>query len=179
MGQSEILASFQGSEFMAPCGFIIETTRHLKAILEQGAAKYLFPLDMGQADIALPKELWISKYSAVDGNKGLGQLLREPKLIAIYHTAEHLIDIKPDSNSGVKRRHANNAVLGFFDGRPIKVISSMADLSVYGNLRDYHQVSAVHFLAHRLGEIVFSANGKSIPFDLSFEEDFAVSSLDR
>jgi hypothetical protein len=27
------------------------------------------------------------------------------------------------------------------------------------------------FLAHRLGELVFSANGKAIPFDISFDED--------
>jgi hypothetical protein len=177
LGQSEILASFQGTEFMAPCRFIIETTGHLKSILEQGTAKYLFPLDMGQADIALPEELWISKYSSVGPDKVLAQLLREPKLIAIYHTAEHLISgVKIDKNNGVsKHRHANTAVLGFFDGRPITVIPSVADLSVHGIVKDYHQVSAVHFLAHRLGEIVFSANGKAIAFDLSFEEDFAVS----
>jgi hypothetical protein len=41
-------------------------------------------------------------------------------------------------------------------------------------LENYQEVSVVHFLAHRLGEMVFSVNGKAIPFDLSFDEDFAV-----
>jgi len=35
------------------------------------------------------------------------------------------------------------------------------------------KAGTVHFLAHRLGEIALSANGRGIAFDLSFDEDLA------
>jgi hypothetical protein len=50
-GQSEFIASFQGKEFVAPCRFITESTRQLKQMLENGAARYLFPLDADHAHL--------------------------------------------------------------------------------------------------------------------------------
>ena len=177
MGQNEIPASFQGKTFMVSCRFITETTRHLRLILEQGAAKYLFPLDMDFAELVVPKELWVSKYSNFSLDERIEQLLREPKIVAIYHTAQHLTitGIKTGNESPMpKEPRTQSSVWGFFDGSPIKIVPSFPYRSARGDLENYREVSVVHFLAHRLGEIIFSANGKAIPFDLSFDEDFAV-----
>jgi len=89
-GPSEFVASFHGKEFAAPCRFISETARDLKQILENGAALYLFPLDADHAHLAVPTELWAEKYRKLSIGEILPELLREPKLVALYHTAEHL-----------------------------------------------------------------------------------------
>ena len=68
----------------------METTRHLKEMLAVGAAKYLFPLDADHAHLAIPMELWATKYSKLPSEQILSALLREPQLVALYHTAEHL-----------------------------------------------------------------------------------------
>jgi len=176
-GQSDFVASFQGKEFSAPCRFITETKRHLKFILEQGAAKYLFPLDADHAHLTLPKELWVGKYSKLTGQEFLSQLLREPKLVALYHTAEHLAGADPKTGKESrlsKEWRAKRNVMGFFDGSPLKILAPRPDGSSQDGPEDYENVGTVHFLAHRLGELAMAANGRGIAFDLSFDEDFAV-----
>ena len=176
-GKNDFIASFQGKEFSAPCRFITETTRHLKFILEQGAAKYLFPLDADHAHLTIPKELLVRKYSKLTGNELLSQLLREPKLVALYHTAENVAG--PDPKTGKENRlskewRAKRNVMGLFDGSALKILSPRRDGSSQDGPEDFENVGMVHFLAHRLGEMAMSANGRGIAFDLSFDEDFAV-----
>lgn len=173
-GKSEFVASFRGKEFVAPCRFISETTRHLKQLLENGAARYLFPLDADHAHLAVPTELWIEKYRKLSIDEILPELLREPKLIALYHTAEHLTidDLKTGAeNKPAKEWRAKRNVLGFFDGRPVKILPPLADGTAHDRPQHYETVGSVYFLAHRLGEIAFSANAKALTFDISFDED--------
>ena len=175
-GQREFQASYQGKEFQAPCGFIIETKRHLKAMIEDGAARFLFPLDADHAHLAIPTEIWETKYRNLPAVEPLLHALREPQLLALYHTAEHLTVIDPKTGielSQDKDWRAKRNVLGFFDGRPNKILTPNPDGSGHDKLDRYENVGNVYFLAHRLGEIVFSINGKSVPFDLSFDEDSA------
>lgn len=173
-GQSEFIASFQGKEFVAPCRFITESTRHLKQMLENGAARYLFPLDADHAHLAVPTELWAETYSKLSIGEVLPALLREPKLIALYHTAEHLTIADPTNvaaSDATAKWRAKRNVLGFFDGRPLKILPPRPDGAAHGKPERYENVGNVYFLGHRLGEIAFSANGKAVSFDISFDED--------
>ena len=173
-GKSEFVASFQGKEFVAPCRFINETTRHLKQMLKNGAARYLFPLDADHAHLAVPTELWAEKYSKLSIGEVLPELLREPKLIALYHTAEHLTITDPNTGAAsgtTKEWRAKRNVLGFFDGRPVKILPPPADGLAHDRPQHYENVGTVYFLAHRLGELAFSANAKAVTFDISFDED--------
>ena len=173
-GNSEFVASFQGKQFHAPCRFITETTRHLKQMLENGAARYLFPLDADHAHLAVPTELWAETYSKLSVGEVLPALLREPKLIALYHTAEHLTIADPTNvaaKDATAKWRAKRNVLGFFDGSAVKILPSPADGMAHALLEHYENVGTVYFLAHRLGEIVFSANAKAVTFDISFDED--------
>ena len=173
-GQSEFVASFQGKEFVAPCRFISETTRHLKQMLENGAARYLFPLDADHAHLAVPTELWAEKYSKLSIGEVLPELLREPKLIALYHTAEHLTIADPKTgaaNRPTKEWRAKRNVLGFFDGRPVKILAPLGGGVGQDRPENYENVGNVYFLAHRLGEIAFIADAKAVTFDISFDED--------
>lgn len=175
-GKKEFSAFYQGKGFQAPCSFIAETKRHLKAMIEDGAARYLFPLDADHAHLAIPTEIWDTKYRNLPAGEILTKILREPQLVALYHTAEHLKVVDPKTGielSQDKDWRAKRNVLGFFDGRPNKILPPNADGSGHDKLDQYENVGSVYFLAHRLGEIVFSIDGKSVPFDLSFDEDSA------
>ena len=175
-GQREFPASYQGKGFQAPCSFIAETKRHLKDMIEDGAARFLFPLDADHAHLAIPTEIWETKYRNLPASELLIQALWEPQLVALYHTAEHLTVIDPKTGielSQDKDWQAKRNVLGFFDGRPNKILPPNPDGSGHDKLDNYENVGSAYFLAHRLGEIVFSIHGKSVPFDLSFDEDSA------
>lgn len=173
-GKSEFVAHFQSKEFAAPCRFISEVMLHLKQILENGAARYLFSLDADHAHLAVPTELWEEKYRKLSITEILAELLQEPKLVALYHTAEHLAIAHRENgaeNAPTKEWLAKRNVLGFFDGRPIKILTPFADGKAHDRPEDYETVGSVYFLAHRLGEVTFSANAKALSFDISFDED--------
>ncbi len=143
-------------------------------MLENGAARYLFPLDADHAHLAVPTELWAETYSKLSIGEVLPALLREPKLIALYHTAEHLKIADPTNvaaSDATAKWRAKRNVLGFFDGSAVKILPSPADGMAHALLEHYENVGTVYFLAHRLGEIVFSANAKAVTFDISFDED--------
>src|SRR4030095_1579616 len=89
-GKKDLAASYQGRRFTAPCRFVGETIRQLKELLESGAAKYLFPLDVDSADLAVPADVYVSKYKQLPREEILPALLHEPTLVAIYHQAAHL-----------------------------------------------------------------------------------------
>lgn len=175
-GKTEFVARFQGKEFIAPCSFIHQTIRHLKAMLEQGAAKHLFPLDADHAHLAVPISRWRAVYSSLDRDQLLPRLLRDPALVALYHTAEHLsgsglanTPLTPHVKSWKERRN----VLGFYDGRPIKILPPHPDGSGYELVENHQTVAGFFFLGHRLAELTVVASGKSHPFDLSFDDDLA------
>lgn len=177
LGASEFTASFRGREFVAPCRFIAETTRHLKLMIEKGAARYLFPLDADHAHLAIPTGLWERKYSKLSVDEVFPQILWEPELVALYHTAEHLAvrDSKSDKQiSQTQDWQAKRNVLGYFDGGPLRILPPSADGSAVSKPKQYENVASFYFLAHRLGEIAFLVGEKAISIDMSFDEDFAV-----
>ncbi len=125
LGHTEFVATYRDQKFLAPCHFITETTRHLKEMLSIGAAKYLFPLDADHAHLGVPAEVWEKKYRKLPSNRILLALLREPMLVALYHTAEHLEINDPKTgqvNGEAKAWREKRNVLGFFDGRPIQIL---------------------------------------------------------
>jgi hypothetical protein len=180
-GNTEFLASFEGKEFLAPCSFIIETIRHLKQILEKGAAKYLFPLDADHAHLAVPLDVWNTKFRDADPRQILPALLREPTLLALYHTAEHLTELNPKTgklNADARLWKQKRNVIGFYDGRSIIIMPPQPHHSGSPTPDGYHSCATLHFSAHRLGEVIFVAKGKAVAIDLSFDNDLAASARD-
>ncbi len=154
---------------MAPCRFVSETTRQLRELLESGAAKYLFPLDVDYADLAVPRDVYESKYKQLAHGEMLPALLREPALVAIYHTALHL---RPEPSSkaptisvwGDKR-----TVIGFYDGRPNQLLSRRKDEAGYHEPEGLVRLASFAILSHFLGELTFVAGESVVTFDLSFD----------
>ena len=176
-GHNEITAKYRGEPFLLPCRFIIETTRHLKEMLAVGAAKYLFPLDADHAHLAIPTELWATEYSKLPSERILPALLRDPRLVALYHTAEHLEishrktgAINPEAKAWKEKRN----VLAFFDGRPIRILPPHPAGHGVGMPAGYNSYGGFNFLANPRGELFIFHNNKLITFDVSLENDHEV-----
>ena len=167
-GEKDFSVNDHGHRFAAPCRFVKETVRQLRELLESGAATYLFPLDVAGADLALPTEVYASKYKNLPRGEILPALLREPLLVAVYHTAGHL---KPEAGTRVKRR----TVVGFFNGQPNQILPLDNDGRVDYDSQKLVRVSGLSIMAHFLGEITFVTKDGAVTFDLSFESDRAAA----
>jgi len=86
----EFSTSYRRNPSVVSCRFVLEVTRHLKEMLDAGAAKFLFPLDADHAHLGVPMEVWNNKYKNLPLEQVFPAILREPGLVALYHTAEHL-----------------------------------------------------------------------------------------
>ncbi len=180
LGKQEFVASYHGKQFSAPCRFITETIRHLKEILGQGAARYLFGLDVDRAYLAVPEELWEKKYSKLPAGEILPAMLREPSLAAMYHPAGHLLisDSKTDRlDPIVPIWNGKNDVVAFYDGSPVMVLLPDANGFRHGDPAHYTTRATVYFLANRLGEVLMTVDAKTFIFDISFDDEAAVGTV--
>lgn len=178
-GKKKFVASYQRKEFSLSCRFIRETIRHLQAMLEIGAAKYLFPLDVDHAHLAIPSDLWEKKYSKLPRDKLLPALLEEPTLAALYHTAEHLTMNDPKTgkvNPEAKAWKEKRNVLGFYDGRPIEILPPDPTGLGANVPQPYRSFAGFNFLASPKGELFIFFKSKPITFDITFDigEDGAI-----
>jgi hypothetical protein len=169
-GQNEITVKYNGTQFFVPCRFIMETTRHLKEMLAVGAAKYLFPLDADHAHLAIPMELWATKYSKLPSDQILSALFRETQLVALYHTAEHLEISDPRTgavNESAKAWKEKRNVLAFFDGRPIRILPPHPAGYGVSMPPGYNAYGGFNFLANPRGELFIFHDNKVVTFDVS------------
>jgi hypothetical protein len=174
-GKKDFGASYQGKRFVAPCRFVGETIRQLRELLESGAAKYLFPLDVDSADLAVPADVYASKYKQLPREEILPALLREPMLVAIYRTAVHLNPELGDKASGMSVWGKNPTIAGFYDGRPNQVLSPRSDGRVDYEPEGLIRLGSFTMMGHFLGELTFVANDTVVSFDLSFDNDRAAA----
>jgi hypothetical protein len=171
-GKKDFGASYQGRSFSVPCRFVDETIRQLRELLESGAAKYLFPLDVDFADLAVPADVYASKYKQLPREEILPALLREPMLVAIYHTAVHLNPVG-DKGAGMSVWGKKRTVAGFYDGRPNQILSARSDGGVDCEPEGLVRLGSFTMMGHFLGELTFVANDTVVTFDLSFDKDRA------
>jgi hypothetical protein len=175
-GQTEFPASYQGKPFAAPCRFIAETIRQLRELLESGAARYLFPLDVDHADFGVPLDVWNNKYDKLPRENIFPALLHEPTLIAVYHTAQHLFPVVSKPNSGTSIWGQRRTVIGFYDGRRTEVLQPRSDGTVAYKPEGFHWLGGLTLMSHYLGELQFIADETVVMFDMSFDDDRAEGS---
>jgi hypothetical protein len=111
-------------------------------------------------------------------NQILFALLREPTLVALYHTAEHLKIRDPKTgkiNVEVKQWKEKRNVLGFFDGRPIQILPPHPMGFGVGMPAQYESYGGFNFLASHRGELFLFVNNRAITFDVSLENDHGVA----
>jgi len=171
-GKADFAASYRGVAVLVPCQFINEVTRHLKDMLDIGAARYLFPLDADHAHLAVPADVWAAKYSKLSSAQLPVALLGESKLVALYHTAEHLetgADERATDDDEVKRWKKQRNVLGFFDGRPLQVLPPHPQGFGVGMPDGLVSYGGFNFLASPRGELMIVQQQRAIAFDVSLD----------
>ncbi len=181
----EFSASYRGSKIVVPCRFVRQVTRHLKEMLDAGAAKFLFPLDADHAHLGVPKEAWDRKYKDLLVEQLFGELVRDPGLVALYHTAEHLrvTDRKTGAlNSAAKKWQDKRNVIGYFDGRPNKILPPQDNGQGASMPADHYSYGGFTFLASPRGELFLSLGASMVTFDVAFDadhsEEIALQNLD-
>jgi len=171
-GNADFAATYRGVPVRVSCQFVNQVMRHLKDMLDIGAARYLFPLDADHAHLAVPAEVWAEKYDKLPSAQLMVALLREPKLVALYHTAEHL---EPDAkatgtdDAGVRRWREQRNVLGYFDGRPLQILPPHPEGFGVGLPDGLVAYGGFNFLASQRGELMILQAQRAIAFDVSLE----------
>ncbi len=182
LGRDSFIATYRGMEFAAPCRFITETIRHLKEMLVTGAARYFFPLDADHAHLAVPLQLWESKYRKLSYDTLLPELVAEPALAALYHTAEHLAlgDPRKGRVDPLTRRWKENRnVVGYYDGRPIIILPPEPRGIGATMPPPYYSVGSFNFLASRQGELNLFHDRQVITFDITFDTGYVAGDAPR
>jgi len=171
-GSSEFVASWQGKKFSAPCRFINETIAQLRAVSELGATKFMFPVRTDHVHLAVPSELWQEKYYKMAKDEILSAVLRESRLVAVYHATDGLTltDSKvAGAHPNQRQPYDNRQVLGYYDGRVIEILPARANV-----LADrYRSVAWFYFLPRRLDGFTGFSGGDAVTFDISFDHDHA------
>lgn len=178
-GQEKFSVFERGREFSLSCGFIKQTTRHIKEMLETGAARYLFPLDADHAHLAVPKNLWEEKYRKLSFQEILLAMLEDHSTVALYHTAEHLTIADPYTGRvdlKAKSWRDKRNVVGFYDGQPIAILRPDQSGAGVGLPEDYVTFGGFRFLASPGGQLYLFVRKEMILFDIALE--FGRSSKD-
>jgi hypothetical protein len=171
-GKADFAATIHGVPVRVDCRFVNQVTHHLKGMLDIGAARYLFPLDADHAHLAVPADVWSEKYEKLSAAQLMPALLNEPKLVALYHTAEHLepeARIKGSEDTAVRRWREQRNVLGYFDGRPLQVLPPHPEGFGVGLPDGLVSYGGFNFLASPRGELMILQGQRVISFDVSVE----------
>lgn len=163
-GRDRFIAVYHGKSVTLPCAFINATKRQLNQLLGSGAARYLFPLDVGEARLAIPADVYAGKYDGLNIEEILPRLLSEPTLVAIYRNQTHALAMNKYSNAAGK-----TLVVGYYDGRPNRSLPQ--EQSVPG----FVELGTIYLMEHFLGELTIMSEQRVVTFDLSFESDKSVA----
>ena len=171
-GSSEFVASWQGREFLAPCRFIHETIAHLRAASTMKRTGPGFPLNTDHVHLAVPADLWETKYRRLPKDQILSALLGEPNLVAVYHATDALTRAeseKAEGAPGPRRTYNNRQVLGHYNGRGVEILPNHANA-----LADrYRSVAWFYFMPRQPNGLTVSSRGETGTFDISFDHYLA------
>ncbi len=171
-GAEDFATTYYGAQVRLPCRFITETLRHLREILEIGAARYLFPLDLDHAHLGIPKELWREKYSKLPSGQILPAMMEDPELVALYHSAEHLTAIDPKTkkaNPAVQEWIEKRNILAFYDGDPITILTPHPKGHGVSLPERYHSYGGFDFLASRHGRLGVILEDNAVLIDITLQ----------
>ncbi len=169
-GKADFATTIHGVPVRVDCRFVNQVTQHLKGMLDIGAARYLFPLDADHAHLAVPADVWSEKYEKLSPAQLMAALLNEPKIVALYHTAEHLepeARSKASEDAAVRRWREQRNVLGYFDGRPLQVLPPHPEGFGVGLPDGFVSYGGFNFLASPRGELMILQGQRVISFDIS------------
>lgn len=170
--ETDFVLSAQGRTFLAPCRFITETTRHLHEILRSksvASISAIHHIHLGVAD-----EAWNTTYRDMPAANALPALLRDPALVAIYHSACETLPV--DDNRAAKNPRDINRTLhfaGFYDGRPIARLPHSKSGPEADRPQYYHLFTWIYLLVHPGGAVKFVDGEENVALEFHIDTDSA------
>ena len=171
-GAKQFPARYFDKRVQLPCRFITNTLRHLREILEIGAARYLFPLDLDHAHLAIPKKSWVERYSKLKTGEILPAMLKDPRLLALYHSAEHLkITDHKTGRTNIEAREwmEKRNILGYYDGRPVEILPPRPKGVGASIPNRYHGYGGFDFLASQHGRLAVILEDEAVEIDIKLQ----------
>lgn len=123
------ISHYAGKEIEVPQKFIDTFLTHLEQAKEAGYFEYLFYLDLNHCHAGLPKEHFEKEYEGLTMAEIREKSLRDTKLMHLYHSREQM--------SPEIQKQKNRNIIGFFDGRKIKLIHPKMP-NQYNTVFDYN-----------------------------------------
>jgi hypothetical protein len=171
-GEKDIRVAHRGREFSLGCRFVTQTIGHLAAMLNVGAARFLFSLDADHAHLGVPTTIWRDKYANLSPNEILPAMLQDSSLVALYHTAEHLTPTDPKTGKPERKDREwkdKRNVIGYYDGRPIEILPPHPGGAGVGLPESYRSYGGFRFLASPGGQLNLFHKSGVVVFDISLD----------
>jgi hypothetical protein len=167
--KNELIATFEGSDFLVPQTFIDSTVRHLQEMYEARSLRYIHRLDSYHGHLFIPDGVNIESY---DDNYEhvIEKALQDSRTGTLYHNSEFLV-AKNSTDQEALLQLAKRNVIGWQDGRPIEIIPPAKDGSGITPLivKNGQQIVLFHYSATRNGEFEIEIAGEKIRIDISFD----------
>lgn len=162
-------------------GFIQAVTRHIETALDKGYAEFIFFPDMGHSHLYIPQTVWDEQFSptppVAEFHKLYEQMLNEPTMLALYHTAEQLSMYDEDGvlydDEYLKHRYYNRNPVGDNLGHGIVKMPTALDKTgnAVSNLPGFKSWSAGYSIsASKNGCFSYENKGKVYYFDISLKD---------
>lgn len=159
---------FDDREFDVPEEFLTASLAHLKNMLEQKAAQYLFRLDAFHGHLFIPEDKH-SKYASLKAFDEARLLVEDKNIGVLYHNNEHL---KEDTGRESREVFQKRNVVGWYDGRPIEILPMPTKTKRTAADTLGHDLSPwLKFAANENGEFSIVMDDKETRLDFSFDDN--------
>jgi len=170
-----------GDTFVVPELFIETTLKHLKELLDEGLAKYLFRLDSFHSHPFVSDQKFDKEYKGLSYIKMAEKYVNDTSLGSLFHNAEHLAlrsppykgPIDPEAQELISKRN----VIGWHDGRKIEVFFPQKENLVGSGKsntaiipKGYRGVGSIVYKATQNGEFSIIHNTNEIHLDIGLFE---------
>jgi len=165
------VGNFSGNELEIPDAFIERTTHIIQELFDKDYIQFLFRLDANHGHLFVPNDAR-GRYKDLTLTEEAQEMMRDPLLGILFHTAEHL-EAKTDDPTQRRLTQQRNFI-GWYDGRVLEALplpniqnSKRTAVDAPGqNLRPYPR-----FAAHKDGALSVVVNEEPMCFDISFNDN--------
>ncbi len=167
----------RGGAVPLPASFARSVARHIEDAFASDYVDGVFFPDMGHSHFLVPQDLWDTKYSTYPTNRMsamYGDLMADPGLEVLYHTAEQLKTLdaerRPIGDERTRFRHRTRNIVGGNAGRGgLKVLQNPeSPANTVGEVPGYYWWSAgFNLSANAAGCFTYTAKGRTFRFDIS------------
>lgn len=166
----------RGGPVELPNSFIESVVRHIETAFSHKYIDAVFFPDMGHSHFLVPMDIWTKKYDlypVAQFSQMYGDMMADPKLKILYHTAEQLKLIDKEKNvlndPHIQWRHRTRNIMGYNDGRnDLLVLQNPAsDVNTVGDYPDHFWLGGFNISSHKDGCFGYRKGNQILRFDMS------------